>query len=254
MLPLFNPYVIAPNEITHLNEQGHLVLPGLLTVPAREALVAALGRIAALHEAHGPELPGDRLPGKYAAEHDSFLASLIGHPQLLALARTFLGDEIRYDHCVALNRAAAHPGMRWHSHEYSDADPRLKFLRIFFYINGFAADDGGLKVVPGSHLFRDSRVTADTDAELATKWLEGKRHPITGQALRMERLSAAAGSVILMWTHALHGVTPRQADSETRWTVVYAYRNPGQPSRSRWLSEEFEHRQIPGTEGLMSLY
>lgn len=76
MLPLFSPYVIAPSQITQLHEQGHLLLPGLLTLPAREALVAALGRIAALHEAYGPELPGDRLPGKYAAEHDSWLARL----------------------------------------------------------------------------------------------------------------------------------------------------------------------------------
>jgi hypothetical protein len=110
-----------------------------------------------------------------------------------------------------------------------------------------------LKVVPGSHLFRDSRVTADSDAALAS-WLSGKQHPSTGEPLRIERLSAPHGSVILMWTHALHGVAPRRAGSDTRWTVVYGYRNPGQPSRARWISEQFEQSSPPGTEGLMGLY
>jgi hypothetical protein len=143
--------------------------------------------------------------------------------------------------------------MRWYSHGYSDDDPRLGFLRIFFYVNGFAPDDGGLKVVPGSHLFRDPDVHAQTDADLAP-WLEGKRHPRTGQPLRIERLQAPPRSVVLMWTHALHGVTARKPDSGTRWTVVYAYRNPGQPSRARWITPAFEKLALPGTEGLMSLY
>ena len=47
--------------------------------------------------------------------------------------------------------------------------------------------------------------------------------------------------------------SPR-AGSNTRWTVVYAYRNPGLPSRARWLSEAFEERGVPGAEGLLSLY
>jgi hypothetical protein len=182
------------------------------------------------------------------------LASLIPHPELVGLARTILGPDIRYDHCVSLNRAAAHPGMHWHTHEYADDAPALGFIRIFFYVNGFAADDGGLKVVPGSHLLRDSRVTASTDADLERDWLTGKVHPITREPLRTARLDAPPGSVVLMWTHALHGVTPRRPHSPTRWTVVYAYRNPGYPSRSRWITEAFERNPPRGVEGLISLY
>jgi len=254
MLQLFSPYVLGPREQAELDERGHLALPGILTPQACSLLIEALGRIAALQEPFGYGRSSERTPGKYAAEHDAFLASLIAHPQLLALARSVLGHEIRYDHCVALNRLAANPGLRWHTHEYSDADPKLRFLRIFFYVNGFEPEDGGLKAVPGSHLFRDSKVLAETDEELERSCLAGKRHPLTGEPLRIERLSAPPATVILMWTHALHGVTPRQPNSPTRWTVVYAYRNPGQPSRARWISEEFEKSQLPGTEGLMSLY
>ena len=60
--------------------------------------------------------------------------------------------------------------------------------------------------------------------------------------------------MVLMWTHAAHGVNPRQEGSDTRWTVVYAYRNPGLPSRARWLTEEFENKGVAGAEGLMSLH
>jgi hypothetical protein len=254
MLQLFTPYALGPREKAELEERGHLALPGILTPEACCRLIESLGRIAVLQEPYGYERTPEPTPGKYAAEHDAFLASLIGHPQLLELARSVLGEEIRYDHCVALNRLAANPGLRWHTHEYSDADPQLKFLRIFFYVNGFSADDGGLKVVPGSHLFRDSTIIAQTDEELTSAWLEGKRHPQTGEPLRIEGLSAPPASVILMWTHALHGVTARRPNSETRWTVVYAYRNPGQPSKARWITEAFEQSELPGTEGLMSLY
>jgi hypothetical protein len=254
MLNLFHPYVLGAREKAELDERGHLALPGILTPAACSLLTEALGRIAVLQEPFGYGRNTERTPGKYAAEYDAFLASLIGHPQLLELARSVLGDELRYDHCVALNRLAANPGLRWHAHEYADDEPRLRFLRIFFYLNGFEPEDGGLKAVPGSHLFRDSKVLAETDEELERTWLEGKRHPLTGEPLRIERLSAPPATVILMWTHALHGVTPRKPSSPTRWAVVYAYRNPGRPSRARWLSEEFEHSSLPGTEGLMSLY
>lgn len=254
MLQLFTPYVLGPREKAELDERGHLVLPGILTADACGLLTEALQRIAVLQEPFGYGRTEQRTPGKFAAEHDDFLASLIAHPELLGLARSVLGESIRYDHCVALNRLADNPGLRWHTHEYADDEPSLGFLRIFFYLNGFAADDGGLKAVPGSHLFRDSQILAQTDDELQQAWIEGKRHPLTGEPLRIERLSAPPATVILMWTHALHGVTPRKPSSPTRWTVVYAYRNPGRPSKARWISEEFERRQLPGTEGLMSLY
>jgi phytanoyl-CoA dioxygenase PhyH len=248
--PLFVPYRFAEAERAALDRDGHLVLPGILTGAVREQLVAALAQVLE----HGYRQDG---PHMFAAEHAPYLASLIAHPEMLELARRVLGGEqkpIRYDHCVALSRQPAFAGMRWHAHEYADADPGLGFIRIFFYVNGFAADDGGLKVVPGSHLFRDSKAEAQSDAELAEGWLRGKVHPLTGEPLRMQALSAPPGSVILMWTHALHGVVPRKPESSTRWTVVYAYRNPGQPSRSRRISEEFERKGVEGAEGLLSLY
>ena len=157
-----------------------------------------------------PREDEDHTPQRFSAEFDADLESLIGHPQLLDLVRRVLGPEIRYDHCVALNREGGNQGSRWHSHEYADDDPALGFVRVFFYANGFAADDGGLKVVPGSQLYRDPAINADSDAALAQGWLAGKVRPASGQPLRVEELSVPPGTVVLMWTHAAHGVNPRK--------------------------------------------
>ena len=193
-------------------------------------------------------------PNRFAAEFDWYLESLIGHPQMLRLARDILGENIRYDHCVSLNRPGGNRGTHWHTHGYGEEDPSLGFVRIFFYVNGFEPDDGGLKVVPGSHLFREKIGRIDSDEALQEQWISGKTHPVTGEPLQIHSLSMPPGTVIAMWTFAAHGVNPRQPGSDTRWCVVYAYRNPGLPSNARWISEEYEKRRVRGAEGLLSLY
>ena len=249
METLFRPYVFGREERTVLDRDGHFVLPGILTESAAEKLTESLAYIQSL-----PRDDEEYLPSRFAAEFDRYLESLIGHPQLLDLVRKVLGSEIRYDHCVALNRLGGNPGSALHSHQYADDEPKLGFLRVFFYVNGFAADDGGLKVVNGSHHFRDQDIRAESDGELERGWMAGKVHPHTDDPLRLEGLSLAERSVVLMWTHAAHGVTPRKDGSGMRWCVVYAYRNPGRQSHARWLSQEFEQKEIAGAEGLMSLY
>ncbi len=248
--PIFRPYDFGEKEKDTLDKDGHFLLPGILTPDACERLTASLSHIQDL----APSALEGHKPSHFAAEYDSHLESLIPHPQILDLARRVLGEEIRFDHCVTLNRPGGHRGSHWHSHEYADDDPSLGFVRIFFYINGFEVGDGGLKAVPGSHHYRDPKIKADSDNALKTGWMAGKTHPMTGEPLEIQELSVPKGTVVLMWTHAAHAVSPRRANSDTRWTVVYAYRNPGRPSLARWLTPEFERKRIPGAEGLMSLY
>ncbi len=248
--PIFHDYTFGEHERKKLDSDGHYVFPGLLTSDAQEKLTHSLSHILELSRTskEGHE------PNRFSAEYNSYLESLIPHPQMLELVRKVLGEDIRYDHCVSLNRPGGNRGIGWHSHGYGDDDPSLGFVRIFFYVNGFEPDDGGLKAVPGSHLYRDSKIQARTDEDLRKGWLVGKTHPETGEPLEIEPLSAPPGTVALMWTHAAHAVSERKADSNTRWCVVYAYRNPGEPSGARWITPEFEKKPIPGAEGLMSLY
>jgi hypothetical protein len=77
------------------------------------------------------------------------------------------------------NRKPGDGGIGWHSHgAKADAglpvSARQGFIRVFFYFNGFAVDDGNLKAVPGSHLLADRHDPAPgakDDADLAAKWL-----------------------------------------------------------------------------------
>jgi len=245
---IFHPYEFSAQEKARLDRDGHLLLPGVLTSSACERLIESLARVEALPET------AEHRPGGFAAEHDAYLAGLIAHPQMLALARGILGEDIRYDHCVNLSRHGGFAGQGWHSHAYANDQPQLGFIRIFFYINGFEPGDGALKVVPGSHLLRDASLRAENDEEFRDGWLRGKTHPLTGQPLRIEELNAPPATVIVMWTHAAHAVSRRRAGSDTRWTVVYAYRNPGAPSHARWIQDDFEQSPPAGAEGLMSLY
>ena len=248
--PIFLPYDFGEKEKATLDKDGHFLLPGILTPDACERLTVSLSHIQDL----APSGVEGHEPNRFAAEYDSYLESLIPHPQLFDLARRVLGNEIRFDHCVTLNRPGGNGGSHWHSHEYADDDPSLGFVRIFFYVNGFEVGNGGLKAVPGSHHYRDANIRSDSDNALKLGWMAGKTHPMTMEPLEIQDLSAPAGTVVLMWTHAAHAVSPRRANSDTRWTVVYAYRNPGRPSMARWLTPEFERKRIPGAEGLMSLY
>lgn len=249
--PIFHPFEFGEQERRELDSDGHFVLPGVLTHEAQEMLTNSLSHIYELSQRSSTE---GHEPNRFSAEYDSYLESLIAHPQMLDLARRVLGEDIRYDHCVSLNRPGGNGGIGWHSHGYSDEDATLGFVRIFFYVNGFEADDGGLKAVPGSHLYRDARIHARSDEMLKENWLGEKTHPETGEPLQIQPLSVPPGTVVLMWTHAAHAVNPRKPGSDTRWTVVYAYRNPGKPSGARWITPEFEQKPIPGAEGLMSLY
>ena len=246
MVILFTETALSASDKAALDHDGHVLLPGRLTPEAQTQLIAALTDIEA-------QTTGNPVaPRHYSAEHNTFLASLIAHPELLALAQVTIGPELRFDHCVALNRAGGDRGIGWHSHDYAEDRPELGFVRIFFYVNGFSQSDGGLKAVPGSQLFRDPKISAPDDDALRVGWLAGKLHPQTGKPLEIVGLDAPEGSVVLMHTHAAHAVTPRQPESPMRWCVVYAYRNPGAPiSAARWITPEFEQNPPPGAAWLM---
>ena len=116
-------------------------MPGLLTDEAIKRLIESLDHIDQLnkhHQAEAQRLRQDAQavgqldefqqrmqarrqygPGAVAAEHDMFLEATIGHPQMLQLARAVLGQDIRYDHQVALIKHGGHHGQQWHTHQYA---------------------------------------------------------------------------------------------------------------------------------------
>jgi hypothetical protein len=139
LAPIFRPYPFDTGQRAELDQEGHFVLPNILMASACEQLTESLSHIESLI----PSAVEDHEPNRFSAEYDEYLESLIAHPQMLGLVRKILGTDIRYDHCVALNRPGGNQGVHWHSHGYSEDDPDLGFVRIFFYVNGFDVNDGG---------------------------------------------------------------------------------------------------------------
>ena len=175
----------------------------------------------------------------FPAGHVAFLMDVLIHPHMLQLQRLCLGvEDIYFDHNQLLNRPGGYAGGAWHSHkiganqdqgvvtclEAYQAQPNT--LLTLCYPQGFGAEqDGGLKLIRGSHLYRDPEACRATDdAAMKQGWLQGKRHPLTGAPLVLEHLALPPGSIVCCWSHAAHGVAPKGHDKKTRWTSLYCYK------------------------------
>ena len=95
--------------------QAHADAPQTAKDAKRAKFQEELAKLRARH----PELQKLGV-GQTAMEYDDYLESCVGHPQMLRLARDVLGEEIRFDHMVALNRPGGNPPMGYHAHEYAD--------------------------------------------------------------------------------------------------------------------------------------
>ena len=175
----------------------------------------------------------------FPAGHLPFLMDVLTHPHMLHLQRLCLGtDAVYFDHNQLLTRPPGYDGGGWHSHKIGagcdrgpiddlaayQAQPNTNLT--ICYPQGFGADrDGGLKLIRGSHLFRDpENCRGKTDAEIEVGWLEGRGHPITGKPLVIEHLELPPGSIVCCLSHGAHGVAPKAADRKTRWSSLYAYK------------------------------
>ena len=176
------------------------------------------------------------IPEYFAAGHDLWLLSVITHPQMVALQRMLLNsDEVRFQHNNLLTRSQGNPGGRWHCHRLHQPDeddagptqtpPALGVVLNLCYPDGFAAGDGGLKIIPGSHLYRNVSPLEPDDDLLRDGWLRGKRHPITGEPLAIMELSVGPGTIISLLAHGAHAVSPK-INPGTRLGTIFGFRKP----------------------------
>lgn len=174
----------------------------------------------------------------FPAGHLPYLMNVITHKEMLELQRLLLGSsDVYFDHNQLLSRPAGYVGGNWHSHKVGPSydsgialpeeyDSQPNAILTLCYLNGFQSDeDGGLKIIRGSHLFRDpTGCVAKTDEEMENGWLNGRIHPITGKALEIEKLALPPGSIVCCLSHAAHGVASKVATQETRWSFLICYR------------------------------
>lgn len=84
---------------------------------------------------------------------------------------------------------------------------------MLVYPAGFpdVADGGHINIIRGAHLYCDTTAESDSaamdsvaqDENMANGWMKGKKHPVTGEPLRCERLNLPPGSLICCNTRAV---------------------------------------------------
>ena len=100
---------------------------------------------------------------------------------------------------------------------------------------------GNINIIRGSHLFRAVKALRAPSGEvgdaflrgepsdatfdgLSSGWLKGRRHPLTGEPLRTERLSLPPGSIVCCNTHAAHMVSPKAAGTRPRLACQWHFK------------------------------
>ena len=167
-VPLFDaskqPGGLTAEQKRVMDEDGHIVLPGILTEDSIQRLIDRLGAMNALNDRFEAEkavkrealererdaavtaeeaAAAERALDSWAAEdgslgmrlsvsaciaeYDEYIESCVGHPQMLGLVRSILGDDIRFDHCCSSSQRGGgdtpDQGANWHGHTYADGTP-----------------------------------------------------------------------------------------------------------------------------------
>ncbi len=104
---IFKTNRFGEEERAQFDRDGHYLLPGLLRTDACDQLTKSC---KANQDLLASKVEGKN-PKHYSAEFDPYFENLMVHPQLLEMARSVLGSDIRLDHCVTLNRRRL-PGQR----------------------------------------------------------------------------------------------------------------------------------------------
>ena len=80
--PIFYPFRLGIAEKQTLNRDGPLVVPSIITEQAGREMTRVLTEIQPLQESKNPAIS---YHSGHAGEYDSYLGSLIAHPQMLEL-------------------------------------------------------------------------------------------------------------------------------------------------------------------------
>ena len=237
---------LTQTEIRGLDENGFLVLEDFM---GAELLARLRERVEQLFveegESAGMEFhqePGCRRLANLVDKGGVF-REVIALPRLLEYIRHVLGPDIKLS---SLHARSVNPdgegGQALHADMSAIADERGPWVcNTVWMLDDFTADNGALRVVPGSHRWRrlPAEVLADPCAD----------HP--DQLL----VTGGAGSVIVVNAHTWHaGTTNRTARSRTALHAFYCRRDkPQQEYQKRLLRPQVQQTLSAPLRDLLAL-
>jgi ectoine hydroxylase-related dioxygenase (phytanoyl-CoA dioxygenase family) len=237
---------LSESEKRGLDEDGYLLLDGFMEAALLARLRERLGELFAQEgEAAGSEFkqePGCRRLANLV-DKDEVFREVIVSPRLLEYVRYVLGPSIKLS---SLNARSVNPGgervQPLHADMSALADERGPWVcNTVWMLDDFTADNGALRVVPGSH--RGHTLPADSLADPLAD------HP--AQVLATGR----AGSVIVINAHTWHaGTANRTARPRTALHAFYCRRDkPQQQYQKRLLRPEVQQSLSAPLRDLLAL-
>jgi hypothetical protein len=224
-----------------LEEDGFVILPGVLSSAEVARFVDRVEELFATEgETAGSEFkqePGTRRLANCVDKGPIFQQAM-ENPLVLECVEMVLGREFKLS---SLNVRSANPhsncGQPLHADSGAIADEKGYWVcNSLWMLDNFTADNGALRVVPGSHRLR--------------------RLPEPGARIEGERLvTGKAGTVVVMNAHMWHGGTDNHADKPRRAMHIYFTRRdkPQQQYQKRLVRPEVQARLNPLGRKLLAL-
>jgi ectoine hydroxylase-related dioxygenase (phytanoyl-CoA dioxygenase family) len=237
---------ITRDELRKLDEDGYLVLPGLMS---GELLAALRSRVEELFAQEGnragdefKQEPGCRrlanLVNKGAVFHEVF-----SRPELLACVAHLIGPDFKLS---SLNARSANPfsveSQPLHSDMGAVADERGYWVaNSVWLLDDFTLDNGATRVVPGTHRLGKLPQQMMTDLYAS--------HP------EERLLTGRAGSVFIYNAHMWHGGTANRTPLPRRALHAFYVRRdkPQQQYQKKLLSDDVQHSLSPALRHLLAL-
>lgn len=226
-----------------LDEQGYLVLPGLVTPDLLERLRARVEDLFAEEgERAGSEFktePGARRLANLVNKGRVFEEVIVTHAVLEAMAHV-LGAQFKLS---SLNVRSADPyspcDQPLHADSAAIADERGYWVcNSVWMLDDFTPENGATRMVPGSHRWK--RLPPPEMYET---------HP------EQQLVTGKAGDVVIINAHMWHGGTANRTASPRRALHVYYTRwdKPQQQWQRKWLSEEVQARLPAEVRNILAL-
>ncbi len=131
---------------------GCFVVPHFLGREELTALDLALHRISLAHVDASPKHKLYHSIGGSLLFSQQSVINLIGHPALLSIARSFLGEDlVAGKPYLKIDDPYAYRGMFGHTHAETHFDCLTRGLYMFLYMDATTHDCGAFQVLPGSH-------------------------------------------------------------------------------------------------------
>ncbi len=236
---------MTSRHTAELDELGYTLIPAFASADLLAELRAAVARLYAIEgETAGSEFRQE--PGclrlANLVDKGAVFERVFAAPEMLALVRHVIGPDFKLS---SLNCRTALPGCApqpLHSDMGGVADERGPWVcNIIWMLDAYTADNGPVRVVPGSHRWR--RLPASELPDLRAM------HPaeIT--------VTGPAGSVVVMNAHAWHGGLDNRTQGHR--TALHAFYcrgdKPQQQYQRKLLRPEVQAALPPALRRLLAL-